>query len=64
MSPWVWFLAGWLFAWLPAVFVLALTLILDLRTQSNEDKYWWLKTEPIRGTYAVIRVGVQTVSRN
>ena len=50
MSPWVWFLAGWLFAWLPFAFVLALTWILDLRTE-REDRYWRKQTEPIRDAW-------------
>ncbi len=64
MSPWLGFLAGWLCAWLPAVFVLGLTLILDLRT-SDEDKYWRKRVKPLWGRYAAIRVGrVHTLSRN
>ncbi len=65
MSPWFWFLAGWLFAWVPAVFVFALALILDLPTERDEDKYWRKRVRPLRGTYAVLRVEpVHTVSRN
>ena len=50
VSPWVWFLAGWLFAWLPLLLVLGLTWILDLRT-SEEDRYWRKQTEPIRNAW-------------
>ncbi len=65
MNPWLWFLAGWLFAWLPAVLALGLTLIFDFRTERDEDKYWREQMKPLRVTYAVIGVGrVHSVSRN
>ena len=51
MSPLLWFLAGWLFAWLPVVFVLGLTWILDRRAQHYEDKNWWRRTEPNRDAW-------------
>ena len=51
MSPWLWFLAGLLFAWLPAVFALGLTLIFDLRTERDEDKYWRGETELLRDAW-------------
>ncbi len=62
MNPVLWFAAGWLFAWLPLLFVLGLTWIID-RNSADEDKYWTEKAQPLRGVYVTIKLDTQQYER-